>query len=207
MLAVKRLGLVAGVALLGVALLGVAPLGLASATAARGAAAPSQQDTRYLQAIHQANLAEISAGNLTRQNGTNKQVQDLGAKFVKDHEELDKAAQSTASSAKATLPDSPNADQQAVLSQLQGVSGAAFDAQWISAELTAHQRNIQLTQTELGQGSDPAIKKVAQSALPTLQAHFDALLSLAKMLGVPAPAIPSGPKPSGSPGAPSPARS
>ena len=108
-----------------------------------------------------------------------------------DHAELDKPVQSAASSIKVTLPDSPTADQQAVLSQLQGVSGAAFDTQWISAELTAHLKNIQLTQTELAQGSDPAVKKVAEAALPKLQSHFDALLSLARKLGVPVPANPS----------------
>ncbi|WP_326556673.1 DUF4142 domain-containing protein [Micromonospora sp. NBC_01796] len=201
MLAVKRLGIGAGLAMLGLALVSLAP-----ATAAHGAAAPSQQDSQYLQAIHQANLAEIATGNLARQNGTNKQVQDLGSKFVMDHAQLDKQVQSTASSTGVTLPDSPTPDQQAVLSQLQGTSGAAFDTQWISAELTAHLKNIQATQTELAQGSDPAVKKVAQAALPKLQMHFDELLSLARKLGVPVPANPSvGPTPN--PSAPSPGRS
>ncbi|MFK3982031.1 DUF4142 domain-containing protein [Micromonospora sp. NPDC050397] len=201
MLAVKRLGIGAGLAMLGLALVGLAP-----ATAAHGAAAPSQQDSQYLQAIHQANLAEIATGNLARQNGTNKQVQDLGSQFVMDHAQLDKQVQSTASSTGVTLPDSPTPDQQAVLSQLQGTSGAAFDTQWISAELTAHLKNIQATQTELAQGSDPAVKKVAQAALPKLQMHFDELLQLARKLGVPVPANPSvGPTPN--PSAPSPGRS
>ncbi|RKR87290.1 putative outer membrane protein [Micromonospora pisi] len=201
MLAVKRLGIGAGLAMLGLALVGLAP-----ATAAHAAAAPSQQDSQYLQALHQANLAEIASGNLARQNGTNKQVQDLGSQFVMDHAQLDKQVQSTASSAGVTLPDSPTPDQQAVISQLQGTSGAAFDTQWISAELTAHLKNIQATQTELAQGSDPAVKKVAQTALPKLQMHFDELLQLARKLGVPVPANPSvGPTPN--PSAPSPGRS
>lgn len=198
MLAVKRLGIGAGLAMLGLALVSLAP--------ATAAAAPSQQDSQYLQTIHQANLAEIATGNLARQNGTNKQVQDLGSKFVMDHADLDKQVQSTASSTGVTLPDSPTPDQQAVLSQLQGTSGAAFDTQWISAELTAHLKNIQATQTELAQGSDPAVKKVAQAALPKLQMHFDELLQLARKLGVPVPANPSvGPTPN--PSAPSPGRS
>jgi putative membrane protein len=202
-LAVKRLGMGAGMALLGLTLLGLAP-----PTAARGTAAPSQQDSQYLQSIHQANLAEIAIGNLARQNGTNKQVQDLGAQLVLDHAELDKSVQSSASSAKVSLPDAPTPDQQAVLSQLQAATGAAFDAQWISAELIGHMKNIQLTQTELAQGSDPAIKQVAQGALSKLQKHFDELVSLARKLGVPVPTSPSaGPRPSTSPATPSPSRS
>lgn len=180
MLPVKRLAVVAGLVVLG-----LAPSGAAHA------AAPSTQDTQFLQSLHRVNLAEVSAGKLAQQKGANQQVKDLGTKFATDHAKLDQTVQSTASSVGVTLPDSPTADQQAVLNHLKGLSGAAFDTQWISVQLIAHQQAIDVTETEITQGSDPAVKQVAQNALPMLQAHYQALVAAAKSLGVPIPETPS----------------
>ena len=72
MLGIKRLGLLAALVL----------VGLAPAAAAQAAAQPSTQDTQYLQAVHQVNLAEIVTGNLAQQKGQNQQVKDLGEQFV-----------------------------------------------------------------------------------------------------------------------------
>lgn len=193
MLPVKRLAVLAGLVV----------LGLAPAGAAR-AAAPSTQDTQFLQSIHRVNLFEVSAGKLAQQKGANQQVKDLGAKFAKDHSKLDQTVQSTAQSVGVTLPDQPTADQQAVLNHLKGLSGSAFDTQWISVQLIAHQQAIDVTETEIQQGSDPTVKQVAQNALPVLQEHYRALVAAARTLGVPIPETPSPRIPSPTGTAPSP---
>jgi putative membrane protein len=194
MLGVKRLALIAGLVL----------LGLAPATAAQAAAQPSDQDKQYLQAIHQVNLFEIEAGNMAQQQASDQQVKDLGAMFVTDHTQLDQTVQSTASSAGVTLPDSPTADQQAVLDQLKGLNGSEFDTQWVTAQLTAHNQAVQATETEIAQGSDSSVKQIAETALPVLQAHIDELTALAQSLGIPVPGGTSGsPSPGGTPVSPS----
>jgi putative membrane protein len=198
MLGVKRLALIAGLVL----------LGLAPASAAQAAAQPSDQDTQYLQAIHQANLFEIEAGNMAQQQASDQQVKDLGAMFVTDHTQLDQTVQSTASSVGVTLPNSPTADQQSVLDQLKGLNGSEFDTQWVTAQLTAHNQTVQATETEIAQGSDSSVKQIAETALPVLQAHIDELTALAQSLGIPVPGGSSGSaSPSGTPVSPSPSES
>ncbi|MEU3456480.1 DUF4142 domain-containing protein [Micromonospora sp. NPDC006766] len=177
MLGIKRLGLLAAMVVVGVA----------PAAAAQAAAQPSTQDTQYLQALHQVNLAEITTGNLAQQKGQNEQVKDLGKEFVTDHTQLDDAVKSTASQLNVQLPNSPTADQQKVIDQLNGLSGAAFDKAWVTAELAGHVQAIQATQTEISQGSEQSVITLAQDALPVLQAHLDALESLAQTLGIPVP--------------------
>ena len=201
MLSIRRLALLAGLVVMG-----LVPAGMAQAAAAQ----PSQQDTQYLQTIHQVNLAEVTGGNAAQQKSSNPQVQELGTRLANDHQQLDQTVQSTASNAGVTLPDAPTADQQAVLDRLQNLSGTEFDTQWVTAELAGHQQAIQATQTEISQGSDPAVTQLAQTALPVLQAHYDALVALAQSLGVPVPggsATPGTtvtPSPSVSSGSPSP---
>ncbi|WP_406042482.1 DUF4142 domain-containing protein [Micromonospora sp. NBC_00898] len=177
MLGIKRLGLLAALVV----------VGLAPAAAAQAAAQPSTQDTQYLQALHQVNLAEIVTGNLAQQKGQNQQVKDLGKQFVTDHTQLDQTVQSTAQQLNVKLPSEPTADQQKVVDKLNNLSGAAFDKAWVTAELAGHVQAIQATQTEISQGSEQSVVQLAQDALPVLQAHYDALVALAQTLGVPVP--------------------
>ncbi len=177
MLGIKRLGLLAALVL----------VGLAPAAAAQAAAQPSTQDTQYLQALHQVNLAEITMGNLAQQKGRNTQVKDLGKQFVTDHTQLDQTTKSTAQQLNVQLPSEPTADQQKVINRLNNLSGAEFDKAWVTAELAGHVAAIQATQTEISQGSEQSVVTLAQDALPVLQAHLDALTALAQTLGIPVP--------------------
>ena len=177
MLGIKRLGLMAALVV----------VGLAPAAASQAAAQPSTQDTQYLQAVHQVNLFEITAGNLAQQKGQNQQVKDLGKMFVTDHTQLDQTVQSTAQQLNVQLPADPTADQQKVLDKLNNLNGAEFDKAWVTAQLAGHVQAIQATQTEISQGSEQSVVQIAQDALPVLQAHYDALVALAQTLGVPVP--------------------
>jgi putative membrane protein len=103
---------------------------LLSITVTPAQAAPSQQDTAFLQAAHQSNLAEIAGGTLAQQKGQSQQVKDLGARFVTDHTNLDNSLKQAAQALGVTLPDAPDADQQAVAARYQATSGTAFDTLW-----------------------------------------------------------------------------
>ncbi|SCG47836.1 DUF4142 domain-containing protein [Micromonospora coxensis] len=177
MLGIKRLGLLAALVL----------VGIAPAAAAQAAAQPSQQDTQYLQAVHQVNLFEIAAGDLAQQKGQNADVKRLGEMFKTDHTQLDQTVQSTAQQLGVTLPNEPTADQQRVADELNNLSGAEFDRAWVTAQLAGHVQAIQATQTEISQGSEQSVIQLAQDALPVLQAHYDELVALAQQLGIPVP--------------------
>src|SRR3979490_1027121 len=77
---------------------------LTGLTSAAAYAAPSAQDTLFFQQAHQANLAEIAAGNLAIQKGASQQVRDLGARFVTDHTNLDQGLQQAAATLGVALP-------------------------------------------------------------------------------------------------------
>jgi putative membrane protein len=99
---------------------------LLPATAA--SAAPSDQDTAFLQAAHQSNLAEIAGGKIAQQKGQSQEVKDLGARFIEDHTRLDSALQDTAEALGVELPSAPNAEQRALAQRYEATDGADFDA-------------------------------------------------------------------------------
>lgn len=165
------------------AVAGVATLLLVPATAA--SAAPSEQDTAYLQAAHQSNLAEIATGNLAQQKAESQEVKDLGARWVEDHTKLDSALQETAEALDVELPDAPNAEQRALARRYEAASGSEFDALWIPTQMDAHMKAMRLGETEIAEGSDAQAKKVAQDAAPVVAAHHELLEEAANALGVP----------------------
>lgn len=171
----KRLGVVAAAA------------ALALAPASQAMAQPSSQDQQYLQQIHQVNLFEIRTGEMAQQKGVNQGVKDLGGRFATDHTKLDETVKDAASTANVDLPDQPSEEQRRIIDELNGLSGDEFDQRWVAAQLAGHQQAMQMTQTEVAQGTDPGVKKVAEDALPVLQAHHQALMDLARQMGVQIP--------------------
>jgi putative membrane protein len=170
----NRLGAAAVVAI-GLVLLGGSP----------AQAVPSTQDTQFLQAAHQTNLAEIAVGQLAQQKAASQTVRDLGGRFVTDHTQLDRALQQTATALGVNLPGTPNANQQAVAARLQAASGSAFDQLFVSTQLAGHETAMRLGESELASGSDPQAKKVASDSAPVVKSHHDALVAAANSLGVP----------------------
>ncbi|MFD6752422.1 MULTISPECIES: DUF4142 domain-containing protein [Micromonospora] len=177
MLGIKRLGLLAALVLVGVA----------PAAAAQAAAQPSEQDTQYLQAIHQVNLYEVQAGELAEKKAQDQQVKDLAQMIVTDHQDLDTQVKDLAGQLNVQLPNEPTPDQRTALDQLNNASGEEFDRLWVTQGLAGHLQAIQATQTEISQGTETQVVQLAQTALPVLQAHYDALVQLAEELGIPVP--------------------
>jgi putative membrane protein len=171
---IKRLALTTAAAIVGLLLVP----GAASA-------APSDQDTAYLKAAHQANLAEIAGGKLAQQKAGSQQVKDLGARFVADHTKLDAALTQTASTLGVSLPSAPNAEQRALAARYKAASGDQFDSLFVSTQMTAHMKAMALGQTELAKGSDAAAKKAARDAAPVIKSHHNALDAAARALGIP----------------------
>jgi putative membrane protein len=165
------------------AVFGVAALFLLPATAA--SAAPSDQDSAYLQAAHQSNLAEIATGNLAQDKAESQEVKDLGARWVEDHTKLDTALTQTAETLGVELPDAPNAEQRALAARYEAASGSEFDKLWIPTQMDAHMKAMQLGQTEISRGSDAQAKKVAQDAAPVVASHHELLEDAASAIGVP----------------------
>jgi predicted outer membrane protein len=163
---------------------GLASLGLVAAPAR---AAVSTQDAQFLEQAHQANLAEINAGQLAQNPGHSQVVQSIGETLITDHAMLDGAIQRTATGLSVALPHAPNAQQLATAAQLQGADGRAFDELFITTQLAGHAAVMAAIKTEQGKGSDQAVIAAATSAAPVVAKHRRMLHVAASQLGIPTP--------------------
>jgi putative membrane protein len=146
-----------------------------SAAAAVAPAAEPARDARFLRMAHQADMAEIAGGTIAEDRGVSAQVRALGARFVRDHTDIDAHVTATARAAGVTLPDTPTAAQLALAKKYQSVPAAAFDTLFLRTQLKAHTQVLNAGKAELTAGKDPRVKQLIAYAGPLVMAHRDAL--------------------------------
>lgn len=172
-------------------LLPAVALGVVALAAAPALAAPSQQDTSWMVAAHQSNLAEIAAGNDAQAKATSSQVKDLGAMFVQMHTQLDQQLSQVAQQLGVALSSTPSPAQQAQLAAVQQKTGQAYDAAWIAQQIASHTTALAETQRELSTGSDATVLDLARTATPVVQQHLTELRNTAAQFGLPT-SVPGG---------------
>jgi putative membrane protein len=73
---------------------------------------------------------------------------------------------------KATIPSTPDNDQQAKLDELRNLWGQSFDDAYGRDQRESHQKEIALFQQYAENGDNPALKQWATKMLPELKSHL-----------------------------------
>jgi putative membrane protein len=133
----------------------------------------------FLPAAASANEFEIVTGGLAQQRAQSTAVRDLGAMFVTDHTALLAKGAQVAQQLGIAAPAQLTPGQQAIVARLEQLSGAAFDAAWLRAQIVAHESALALNLAGAIRGENTAIRTLAQGALPVITNHFGELLDLA----------------------------
>jgi putative membrane protein len=139
----------------------------------------SRADRAWIAAAHQADLAEIQAGQFAESNGSNPTIRSAGAMLVRDHQAFDTKLISVAGKLKLSLPTYMTAHQTQIGDELSGEQGAAFDHTFVAAMLTGHDIMIAATRKEIARGSSPAVVALAMQALPVLLKHLKTMRAAA----------------------------
>lgn len=135
----------------------------------------SGQDRNWLAKTHQANLAEVAAGELAQKKGTTPAVRNAGTMLVTDHTALDDRLTRTADTVGVAVPKSVAAAQASDADRLGNERGPRFDQDFVATMAAGHEKAITDTQAEASHGSSPEVRQLAASALPTLNKHLATL--------------------------------
>jgi putative membrane protein len=147
-----------------------------SAQAARtDAASPyhlSSRDIHWMNMAHQANQAEITAGQYAEANTSTAGIRSAGAAMVRDHTAMDIKLVGLANKLHVGLVPSPTDQQIQAGDRLSSERGFTFDDDFIGTLLAGHHQMIAATQAEIAHGSSPQVVAFAQQALPVLEKHL-----------------------------------
>ena len=139
----------------------------------------STSDAYFIDQAARSGLAEVQEGALAEQRAARADVRSFARSMVADHGKVNDALTALARQKQIAPPTTPNDAQQTMIGQLQGLTGATFDRQYLDQQVTMHQSAVSLFRTEAAQGTDPQVKAFAARMLPELEHHLD----MAEQLG------------------------
>jgi putative membrane protein len=105
-------------------------------------------------------------------------VKDFAQRMVTDRTKANGQLMQIAQQEGLSLPSGPTSSDKRSATKLSGVSGGAFDKDYVKDQLGAHKAAVALFSKESKNGKDPTLKNFAAQTLPTLQDH----LGMAKAL-------------------------
>lgn len=141
----------------------------------------SVQDNFWTKAA-QGGMAEVELGKLALTKAQNAEVKSFAQKMVTDHTKANEELKTLAAKKNVTLPTDLDSAHKSMMSDLQGLSGAEFDREYVNGQVEDHEATVQLFEKQSEDDSDPDAKTFAAKTLPTLRMHLDMIKKIqAKM--------------------------
>lgn len=133
----------------------------------------SPQDTQFAEKAAQGGLLEVRLGELATQQASSQEVVDFGDMMVADHGEANQQLQDIAQQKGIELPQELSEKGQQHYEELQQLSGAEFDRQYIDLMVEDHEEDIEAFRTQSEAGLDPELVAFAEETLPVLERHLE----------------------------------
>lgn len=165
------LAAVAAVALL-------APVTLATAQDSNQSGAMTMQVSsaeEFMMMAAMSDMFEIESSELALENAQSEDVKEFAQMMISDHTANTQKLMQTveAGGGEMQKPEELDDRHQAMIDQLEGASGDAFDAAYIDAQVQAHQEAVALMSSYAENGDNESLKEFASEALPVVQSHLE----------------------------------
>jgi putative membrane protein len=116
--------------------------------------------------------AEIELGQMAAQQSQDADVREYAQRMVKDHKAAAAKLEKVAKQTNLMLPESLDAEHEALKQKLSGLHGDAFDREYAKAMAKGHDKAVALFEAASQAPQMPAeLKEFAAATLPTLKEH------------------------------------
>lgn len=174
---------------LSLAALGLAAALLAPAAGALGQAAtetpaapmPVTDPQEFADMAASSNMFEIQSSELALETSENEEVIAFAEQMVADHTMAGENMMAAAQEDGVTPADAMNEQHQAQYDELAAADAAAFDQDYIQAQVTAHEEAVALFEGFSTEGEESALRDFATETLPTLQMHLEHIQTMSGM--------------------------
>jgi putative membrane protein len=109
-------------------------------------------------------------------------VTAFAKRMVDDHGKSNGQLTQIAKQAALPLPTEPAPDQLDMRQRLSALSGAAFDAEYMGAQVTDHQKTVQLLLWVIASGENADLQRLASGTLPDVLHHLQLAQALLSQL-------------------------
>ena len=156
-------------------------------SAALFAQTPSASDKMFLHKASEGGYAEVQLGQLAAQKASSDDVKKFGQKMVDDHTSLNDQMKPFAAAAGLQPPTKLSPKDQAEYDKLNGLSGDAFDKEYLTYMRKDHHMDLREFKKEESTTQDASLKDAVSKGESVIKEHTDMVDQLAKEKGVAAP--------------------
>jgi len=139
-----------------------------------------EKSSEFLKKVTNAGMAEIQLAKLAQQKGTIDAVKNFAAMLERDHTAVNQQVKNFADQRNVALPAAISDDKQKMYTDMEKMTGKAFDKDYISMMVKAHNDGISLFEDTRSNASDIDVKNFADKTLPTLKMHLDSAKAIQK---------------------------
>ena len=144
-------------------------MGNPSPAPAQSGAAQVADDQQFVRTALAGGMAEVSVSRYVASKAKSGAVRSLAKRIADDHEALN-AKLRTAAGADADAVQADDAAKSAE-AMIRGSQGAELDKAYLTHMADDHKKDIASFEAAAAQATDPAVRKLAEDALPTLREH------------------------------------
>jgi putative membrane protein len=155
-----------------------------SQKAAKTTATQPLTPANYVAYAQTADLFEVEAAKVAVQRAQNKEVREYAERVVADNS-TSAARLANAARQAGVTPTTPvlTAKQQTKLRDLRSISDAAFDQQYINAQLESQERELRLHNAYARNGEQPALRSTSGELAPLARKHLSDARQISAQLG------------------------
>ena len=139
-----------------------------------------ERSTTFLTKSTNSGMAEVQLAKLAQQKATIDAVKNFAAMLERDHTAVNEQVKSLAGQRNVSLPAAPSEDKQKIYSDMEKMTGKAFDKEYISKMVKSHNDGIDLFEDTKANASDIDVKNFADKTLPALKMHLDSAKAIQK---------------------------
>lgn len=140
----------------------------------------SNYDRQAMMALGVSGIKEVELSRIAAERASTDAIKQFAQRMVDDHTKANQELMQLASSKGVTLPSTPDARLQAMITRLGQLTGREFDRTYMKlAGVNEHRKVVRLLQRVSVNASDADLRAFAARTLPIVQEH----LSMAESIG------------------------
>ena len=139
-----------------------------------------EKSTDFLKKVTNSGMAEVQLAKLAQQKATIDAVKNFAAMLERDHTAVNDQVKTLAGQRNVSLPAAPSDDKQKMYTDMEKMTGKAFDKEYISMMVKSHNDGINLFEDTKSNASDVDVKNFADKTLPALKMHLDSAKAIQK---------------------------
>ena len=133
----------------------------------------SASDESLMMEVAMGGMTQLETSKIALQKATNPEVRALAQAEVEEQTGLSDKLKAIASAKGVTLPTTPDAKTQAMLTRMEGMSGTELDRHYVQEHgVKGHEKLDKVMTKVKSKGKDSNLLEVAQAAHPLVKTHL-----------------------------------